>query len=400
MPKLPIIDSLRQRWKRSISTDILKAGPVLNLKEGEEIIVTYTSAADKMKVFSAFIREGFESGDAVWYTYPDDEKETIRAKLKEHGIDVKKHEKNGALQMKSVSEHYMPNGKLDCEKAVNALLNWWTEAKRRGYNHARNIEDIGDFSFINGQWQQYAKDYWYNPRWSDPVRFPEWVKTTEPVGVVYTPFIMDITAINVERMTAPQITEILKAFGKGTTPAARFIDLIEDVDLFSKSVGLNHQRLLGRNILLEFDPVSDYEKVVDRLAKENTANVEPIFVFTSNTSPLRRHLANQQTIKFFLTSLSTSTPKSTSENTMLLPAKNTPLILDTLSKVLETYANANVCFVFDILSELLMTTTPEKTRTFLRHALDMLSSEKITSLFLLNTSAHEPQLASQIRGLC
>jgi len=65
MPKLPIINSLRQKWKRSIPSDVLEDGSVLNLREGESIIVTYTSAADKMKIFSAFIREGLENGDSV-----------------------------------------------------------------------------------------------------------------------------------------------------------------------------------------------------------------------------------------------------------------------------------------------------------------------------------------------
>ncbi len=84
---------------------------------------------------------------------------------------------------------------------------------------------------------------------------------------------------------------------------------------------------------------------------------------------------------------------------MLLPAKNVPLILDAISKVLEAYDNVNACFAFDILSDLLMSMGPEKTFTFLRHALDMLSSEKITSLFLLNTSAHELEVVSQVRTL-
>jgi hypothetical protein len=171
------------------------------------------------------------------------------------------------------------------------------------------------------------------------------------------------------------------------------------MDSFSGSIGLDHERLIGRKILLEFDPSSDYEKVVDRLTKENMANVEPIFVFTSSTSPIHMYLAKQSTIKFFLTSISTSTPKSTSENTLLLPAKNAPLILDAINKVLETYADANVCFVFDILSELLTSTGRERTFIFLRHALDMLSSEKITSLFLLNTSAHEAEVVSSLRAL-
>jgi len=396
MPKLPIINSLLQRWKRSIPSDVLEAGPVLNLREGESIIVTYTSAADKMKIFSAFIREGLENGDAVDYIYPDEENEIVRAKLKEHGINVKKYEKDGTLFMISLTENFMPNGKLDYEKAVNAGLNRWAEAKRKGYKHMRDIEDLSDFSFANGQWQKYVTDYWLDPRWDDP-DVSEWVESKETVGVVYTPFLKEITAINVERMAETEVTELLKTFGEGPMAPARFIDLIENMSLFSGSIGLDHERLIGRRILLEFDPVSDYENAIDRLVKESIANIEPLFVFTSNTSPLRRYLGKQPTIKFFLTSISTSTPKSTSKNTLLLPAKNTPLILDTLNKMLETYVDTDVYFVFDILSELLTTVGRERTFTFLRHALDLLSSEKTTSLFLLNTSAHEPKMVSQLR---
>jgi hypothetical protein len=309
MPKLSIINSLRQRWKRSIPSDILK------------------------KFFSAFIREGLENGDIVWYSHLDEESETVRAKLKEHGIDVKKHEKDGNLRLTNLTKYFVSNGKLDCEKAIVEGLKWWAEVKRKGYNHARSIEDMGDFSFVNGQWQKWVTDYWLDPRWNDP-NTSEWVESKEPGGLVYIPFIMEITAINVERMTETQVTELLKAFGEGAVVPARLLDLFENMDSFSGLIGLDHKGLIGRKILLEFDPVSDYEKVVDHLAKENMANVEPIFVFTSSTSPIHVYLAKQPAIKFFLTSISTSTPKSTSENEVLLPAKNTPLILDTVSKVL------------------------------------------------------------------
>ena len=398
MPKLSIINSLRQKWKRSIPSGVLEAAPVLNLREGESIIVTYTSAADKMKIFSAFIREGLENGDAVDYFYPDEENETVRAKLKEHGINVEKYEKDDTLFMISLTENFMPNGKLDCKKAVNAGLNRWAEAKRKGYKHMRDIEDLGDLSFVNDQWQEYVTDYWLDPRWDDP-DVSEWVESREKVGVVYIPFLKEITAINVERMTETEVTELLKTFGEGPMAPARFIDLIENMGLFSRSIGLSHERLIGRRILLEFDPVSDYEKVVDRLAKESMANVEPIFVFTSNKSPIHMYLAKQPAIKFFLLSNSTSIPRSASEREVLLPVNNVSLILDAVSKILENNEDSNVCFVFDILSELLTSIGAHKAFIFLRYALDMLSSDKTISLFLLNTSAHKAEVASLIRGL-
>jgi len=403
MPKLPIIDALRQRWKRSFPSDVLKIGPVLNVMEGDEIVVTYTSAVDKMKFFSAFIREGLENGDLVTYTYPDEESETVRAKLREHGIDVEKYEKSGALSLWTLTEDFMPNGKLDYEKAVTESIEGYVDAKKKGYKHIRGLEDLGDFSFCNGQWQKFAKEYWLDPRWDDP-NTSEWVLSDvsreQQLGVVMSPFLMEITAVNVEGMKETEVTELLKALGGQTAMLSRaFIDLIEHIDSFSLVIGLDHRRLVGRKFLLEFDPSSNYEKVVDRLMKETVANVEPFFVFTSNTSPLHTHLAKQSSVKFFLTSFSTSTPKTSSENEVLLPAKNAPLILEALSKVLETHVDANVCFVFDILSELLTTVGRERTFTFLRHASDMLSSKKTTSLFLFNTSAHEPQVVSRLRNL-
>jgi hypothetical protein len=398
MPKLSFIDSLLRRGKPSIPSDALKAGSVLNIKEGEQVILTYSSVANKIKIFSAFIREGLDMGDAVWYAYPDEEGETVRSGLIEHGIDVEKQEKDGNLCLRSLTENFMPNGKLDYNQAVINGLNVWTEAKRKGCKHIRDIEDLGDFSFANGQWQEYVTDNWHDPRWTDP-NVSEWSASEESVGVVYVPFIMGITAINTKHMPETEVNELLKAFGEGSTVAAKHIDLLEETGSFSRLIGLDHERLIGRKLLLEFDPASNYEKILDSLAKESMANVEPIFIFTSSTSPIHSSLTEQSAIRFFLTSLSTSTPKSTSENKVLLPAKNTPLILDAISKVLETYDDVNACFVLDILPELLTTIGQKRTFTFMRHALDLLSSEKTTSLFLLNTGAHETEVVSRLRSL-
>jgi len=398
MPISSIIDSQRRRWKRSIPSDILKVGPVLDVGGGEVVITLYTSAADKMKVFSAFIREGLESGDAVWYAYPDEESETVRAKLEDHGVDVEEYEKDDTLLLTSLTEHYMSNGKLDYEKAVNDSLYWGAMVKRKGYKHARGIEDFGDFSFIKGSWQKYITDYWLNPRWSDPT-VSVWIKSKEPEGVIYSPFPMLITAINTERMSEAQVHDILKAFGSSEVSPTRFIDFLEYVDAFSKRIGLSHQELLGRKFLLEFDPTSDYETVVEDFAKECMANVESIYVFTPTTSTLHKRLAKHLAIKFFLISISTSTIKPRSENEVLIPANNIDLTLDSIDNVTKAYPEANVSIVFDGLSDLLSSFDPERTFTFLRHALQTLSSERTTALFLLNTGAHDAEVVSRLRNL-
>jgi len=397
-PNFSVIDSQRRTWKRFISPNLLKVGPVLDIGEGDSIIATYTSAADKMKIFSAFIREGLENDDAVYYVYPDEESETVRTKLEEHGVDVEEYEKDESLHMESSGEFFMPNGKLDFEQATIKALNWWAETKRKKYKHARVIGDIGDFSFVKGQWQKYITDYWLDPRWNDP-NISEWVESKKSAGIWYKPFIMEITAINVERVSEAQIRDILKAFGKGESPPTKLIDLLEYVDAFSKRIGLSHQELLGRKFLLEFDPASDYETIIEDFARESMANVEPVYVFTSAISPIHKRLVKHKAIKLFSTSTSTSTIQSISENEALIPANNIDLILDSIDNISKTYPKTNVSIVFDGLSDLLSSLDPERTFAFLRRALQTLSSERTTALFLLNTGAHETEVVFRLRNL-
>jgi KaiC/GvpD/RAD55 family RecA-like ATPase len=399
MPNLSIINF--REWKRSIPFDLLKAGPIFNVKEGESIIVTYTSAAEKMRIFSAFIREGLENGDAVEYVYPDEESETVRAKLKEYGINVEEYEKDGTLQMKSVSEYFMTDGKFDLEKALSTTLNHWNRAHRKGYNHARSIEDVGDFSFINGQWQKYITDYFLNPKLAFSSA-PNWVKRNDKMievgGSFYSTCLVEITAINIEGMSEIQVRDILKTFNKGENPPTRLIDFLEYVDAFSKRIGLSHRELLGRKVLFEFDPASDYENIVDDFVKEAMANAEVTHAFTYAASTIHKCLAKYPAIKFFTISISTSTVQPKYENEVSIP-DNIDLILDFIVKITKTYSETNVFIVFDGLSELLISLDPERTLTSLRHALQILSSRRITALFLLNTSAHDPKTVSRLRSM-
>jgi len=70
-----------------------------------------------------------------------------------------------------------------------------------------------------------------------------------------------------------------------------------------------------------------------------------------------------------------------------------------LSKVLDEYALTNVFMVFDKLSELINLVGFDKTYKFLLDVTEMLPQTKATAIFLLNKSAHEPQVVSRIRGL-
>ena len=185
-----------------------------------------------------------------------------------------------------------------------------------------------------------------------------------------------------------------------TTYAPRPSESIRDRELFSKALRLTHEQIVGKNILLEFDPTFDYEKTVENFVDEALANAESPAVFTSKGSAIHSALSNRSDIKFLILTQSISTPQANaSENEILLPANNFSLLLDALNKVLKAYPERNSSVVFDNLSSLVLLSCFEKTYGFLRYALELLAMDNATSLFLFDPRAHDVKVASGLRSL-
>jgi hypothetical protein len=157
--------------------------------------------------------------------------------------------------------------------------------------------------------------------------------------------------------------------------------------------------MVGRKILLEFDPASQYEKVIQDFVTEALANVELTFVFTRRSSNLHSFLSAQKAVKFFCLTQQVNVPRELSENERLLPSNDTSLMLDALDQTLKTHSEDKISMVFDSLSDLVLSLGFEKTYNFVKYATDMLSSPRITVLFLLNQTAHDPNVSSSLRGL-
>jgi hypothetical protein len=167
---------------------------------------------------------------------------------------------------------------------------------------------------------------------------------------------------------------------------------------FSKSLGLARQQVKGQNILLEFDPRSDYQKVVRDFVDEAAANGEPVAIFTHIRSTVHSAFNNRKDILFFLMTPQVSVPTKKAATEFLIP-ENASLLLDNLDKTLRTYFSSTPNIVFDNLSNLVLSIGFDKTYSFLRYALDMLVSMDATTLFLVNPTAHEPKTVSGIRSL-
>jgi hypothetical protein len=389
----PLKSVFRFRRGSSVASFGADSGSFLNIGEGEIAVITYTSVADKMKVFSSYIREGLENGDRVFYTYPDEESAVVRKRLVQNGVDPdkgEKSEKSGSLILRSLSEHYLVNGVFDYKNVIRKELELRGEAKRAGYKHFRDIDDVGTLSFLSGNWQTFMQ-YWDDPDWGVP--------SGTGLGIRLEPFIMELTAINVDGLSEESTRGILNAFSGGKQPATLLIDFLEYTDAFSKVVGLSHEELLGRKILLEFDPASDYEQVVENVAKEALAHLEPVYVFTRHASGVYESLGRQRSVRIVLLSSSASTSRPVSENQIVVPADNTPLVLDSLREILGRHGDQNTLMIFDNVSELIMCVGFEKAYKFLLCAVEMASSKPATVLFLINRGAHESQEVSRVRGL-
>jgi len=170
-------------------------------------------------------------------------------------------------------------------------------------------------------------------------------------------------------------------------------------DAFSRKFGLKHEQTVGRKILLEFDPGANYEKAVQDLATEALANIEPIVVFTRRGSAIHASLSGEKAVKFLCLTQQVSVPKELSENEMLVPSDDTSLILDVFDKTLRAHPHDAFHVVFDSLSDLVLSIGFEKTYRFTKYATEMLVSPRITALFLLNQSAHDIKVVSNLRSL-
>ena len=349
--------------------------PSLHLREGEHLVVFYTNRVDKWKLFSTYIRQGLHEKDRIIYAYPEADSEIVRSKLKEHGIALEKHEKKGSLVLMSIGHAYLRNGVIDKSHLINSWNDLKADTEKGEFRHERDLFDMGDLSFLGDQKKKYF----------------EYLR--EANRQLMDPFMIELRAVNIEDLN-PQLIQEFKFL------STKSMDLIEYSDKFSKKIGVNHKQVIGRNILLEFDPVSNYEESIQDFVLEASANAETVLIFTTKGSVIHSALSEQESVRFLLLTNLVSTPKADKHpEDIFIPANNTSLLLDALNKTVQSNPNGNFNIVFDNLTNLILQVGFEKTYNFVRYALEMLSSVNATAIFLFNPSAHDEKIASSFRSL-
>jgi hypothetical protein len=203
-----------------------------------------------------------------------------------------------------------------------------------------------------------------------------------------------IWALNVEEAQSGTLEALREA-----NPKARVRDLALQQDSFSKLLNTKHQALSKSRILLEYDPTSNYEDAVQKFAREFQANVEPIAIFTSMGSPTFRQFRGQHNLRLFTFSTKTSTPSKVSEEHVLLPERDTSLLLDAVDKLLQANHGRLVGMVFDVFTDLILFQGFEKGYGVLSSVVEMSESESASTLVLINFTALDEKSLNGIRGL-
>jgi len=152
-------------------------------------------------------------------------------------------------------------------------------------------------------------------------------------------------------------------------------------------------------MLLEFDPSASYEDLVGKFVEEFQSYGDSVAVFTNIGSPLRRRLMSEPDVNLFSFSSKTSTPSRRTENEVLLPERESSLMLHVVDKLPQANRAHDIALVFDVFGELALLQGFEKAYSVLSSALEMVESEAATTIVLLNQTAHDTRVLSGVRGL-
>ena len=170
-------------------------------------------------------------------------------------------------------------------------------------------------------------------------------------------------------------------------------------DAFSKSFRMTHQQIIGKKMLLEIDPKSDYQNALFNFASEARNSGETLFILTGINSALHSAVSGTENVKFLLTSPKTSHIQQINETETLLPAADLSVLLNAIVRIQKAHTDKTVNMLFDNLSNIILTCGFEKTYKFMRFLLETISSPKTTALFVFNPAAHDLTISSSIRGL-
>ena len=342
-----------------------------SVSHADQTMLIYSRGEEKFGPISRYIIEGVSRRCRVIYFYLGEEG-LIRDGLSREGIDIRLQMLRGVLRLSPLGTIYQTRGVLD-ETPIELTQELAMEAKTLGKDGLMVILDYDDF--IVRPLQKFVQ-HLTDSRWATPDHY------------VHVLMAFSSGAFQGEEASLAQLEA-----------KVRTLDLSESTDVFSRTLGLSHEELSGKKILLEFDPESDYERVYRSLLAESASNFERTVIFTRKDSSVYSFGQKQPGAKLFIMTPRVSYPKEESENLVLLPAYDSSLLLDSLNKTAEAYMGTSFTILFDNISHYIFTLGPDRTYSLVRQALELILSAKITAVFSINSKAHDPKTMSTFENM-
>ena len=147
-------------------------------------------------------------------------------------------------------------------------------------------------------------------------------------------------------------------------------------DRFSRALAISNSQLKGRKLLLEFNSTDPYERAVRDFVLEGKSQDEISVIVTHKSSAIHNSLEYEENVK--------------------LTQFKIPMVL---SRVLDPYNDKKLYFVFDSISDLILSTGFQSAYNFVRDTLPRLSGDKTTAIFLLNPNSHALTEVQSMRTL-
>jgi len=165
---------------------------------------------------------------------------------------------------------------------------------------------------------------------------------------------------------------------------------------FSKKLRIEHDKLQGKKILLEFDPSSPYERLIRDFVLECVAHNEEMIVLTKKGSVIGQTLMDEKGVEM----INFAPEDARAEESIIQWIMGTTTSpREMVSSILERHQKKSVSLVFDSLTNLAISTSPQNAYKFAENAVELLTEPRITAVFLLNPSAHEARDVASLRGL-
>ena len=192
----------------------------------------------------------------------------------------------------------------------------------------------------------------------------------------------------------PQVADFLQKNGD-----VELVNLSEASDPFSTLVNLDHPKIEGSKILLEYSSNSNFEDLVKKFFDEGIANAEMCTLFTSKSSKLYRALKGKRMVRIVAASSLVSAPDETPDGEIQIPDKELGLVTSLVTDLFENNKSVALSFVFDSITELIRGERWEQVYSGIKQLIELLSPSTVTAIFLVNKETTEERFLGALRGL-